>query len=763
MAIKLRSWATAATVGTSLAMPAYPADMAANDRILVLLFANGNVTFSEVTSTDFGSAESSSTSYSEDISIGVFEMKTAAGSETERTFQHSGGSIEFSMYVLVWSGVDTTAAIEAQTGDTFSNGTGTAIRSPSSVTTTGNNRVIIQAACVDANAVPVLDPSMMALTPGPFMNAASGNVGAATAVGWTVRAGSGTSAAPDVICAHRDTTVVVTIALKPADATDAPPYLASAPYDYFALMRSTANTGPFYGAGTFDAVADGVASINGNSTTADTVELINKQGLGGQSDSIGLNTASAEVGMRVGGWSIDSVDLSTNNVIICHPSASIAAPFDTQAKSGFALGLRSGTGNYRFFNLGGSNSMPNLREGWNAVMIDVTDSGNSIEDDGTFAAGSVDGVVVGSNKALSGTTTQVAVSDLATANRITIVGGSSADPAKVSSFRDGVAPFATFPTPSQTMQQVQIGDGSTKTYFYSPNTVLAPYDRAGTTSVNNQTDAGYSADCLVYASASDTIKLDDMVLDGDGTTPLAFHASTSASATYTWAGLKVIRRVVTLRDVFSAIGGATFSQCAEVVHNNADLSGGNTFDGCTGTQAITITGATQEALQAAIDLLANCTFSNSTTYGLTISFTGTGNVSLNAPSSLTVDELFYTSTNASALTIVVGSSGSSFANTQYGGSATGVTISNDKTLTVNISVTGAEVTLLERGTQTEIDHSETATTTYTYTYTYSSDTNADLQVYLPGYDAYWNDTVVLGDADQSISVTLNKVLGSQNG
>ena len=81
-------------------------------------------------------------------------------------------------------------------------------------------------------------------------------------------------------------------------------------------------------------------------------------------------------------------------------------------------------------------------------------------------------------------------------------------------------------------------------------------------------------------------------------------------------------------------------------------------------------------------------------------------------------------------------------------------MSNDKTITVNISVTGSEVTLLEHGTQTEIDHSETATTTYSYTYTYSSDTAADLQVYKPGYKPYWNASVTLGNADQSITVDL---------
>ena len=87
---------------------------------------------------------------------------------------------------------------------------------------------------------------------------------------------------------------------------------------------------------------------------------------------------------------------------------------------------------------------------------------------------------------------------------------------------------------------------------------------------------------------------------------------TSTSATYSESGCVIIGGDVRLRDIGRPMAGITFNGCLQLTTNGADLSGGCTIDGCTDTNAIVLTGATQADLQLLLDDIANCTFSNNT-------------------------------------------------------------------------------------------------------------------------------------------------------
>ncbi len=234
------------------------------------------------------------------------------------------------------------------------------------------------------------------------------------------------------------------------------------------------------------------------------------------------------------------------------------------------------------------------------------------------------------------------------------------------------------------------------------------------------------------------------------------HASFSSSATLSTSGLLLFNlSSVALNDTGAANSGITISQCPEITKNDCDLSGGCTLDATTGSQAVTITGSTQAGLQALLSDLDNCTFRGNAV-AIRIEHTGTGDITLNHSGATFTDntaDYHYDSANPSALTINL-QGGNNATTSAYSGSATGVTLSNDVTFTVNINVSGAELTILSTGTQTEQHHVETAGPSEGSTFTAPLGVNVDIQVFKAGYKPYWEENRDLGTTASSITVTL---------
>jgi len=121
----------------------------------------------------------------------------------------------------------------------------------------------------------------------------------------------------------------------------------------------------------------------------------------------------------------------------------------------------------------------------------------------------------------------------------------------------------------------------------------------------------------------------------------------------------------------------TFDSCEEIQFTTMhDFSAGNIFSNSIDAQVITLTWATQTALQALLDNLANCTFLNNAV-AIRLEYTWTWNISLDFDwitfTNNTID-VHYDSTNTSALTAVM-ENWSNVVTTAFSGSATGITIS----------------------------------------------------------------------------------------
>jgi len=358
-------------------------------------------------------------------------------------------------------------------------------------------------------------------------------------------------------------------------------------------------------------------------------------------------------------------------------------------------------------------------------------------------------------------------------NTMNLIGGSSTIPCSFQDAANHVSTGALRTVRNQggaargqffSIQDINIGDGSSETYFDAENQSLefpSEYsDSTGEISINVP-EGAYKFS--INVGDGSTVKLNNVTINMGDDHQYVWESTTSTtSTTYEMVGHKIINGDPSLSDLGYSVGGVSFTNTKEVVKNDADLSGGCTIAGCKDTYAIRISGATQAALQSELNDIANMTLLSNDS-ALRIEYTGTGDITLNFDAmtwtSNTVD-IHYNSTNSSTLTANM-QNGSNASTSAVSGSAVAVVISNDVTFTININEAGAEITLLERGTQTEVFHVETASTSENYTYTYSTDLELDIQVYKPGFKGFWDDTQELKSTNQTLSVALEEEPASQ--
>lgn len=724
-------------------------------KYLVARFAARVASANFTTPTQDGGWTAIGTATNGSMTVAWFYIKTTGSSMAAPVSTHTSAQYRVCTVHLVEDG-DLTNFIDTGFGtsgfaSSYASNTNTAVATSPSGTTVQNNVLLIQAAMTD-------ELRHLELEPGPTELVKAINIAdkLQEVTAWTFQETAGAIETFDYY-ATRSATDVLSSCIAIRSESGLVPARQDLSTSPATIMYAGNQDGDGNLAWTDTAVASDLGTIDSISTNDASFSKLAGSGLNPYNTSFFVSSSTAgEIATQH--FLLDSgvnYDCSNSKIsfgIMLADGLSVAR-IESIESHGVMVGLTSGTSpkEIAMWDAGGFETGP--LEVQSIVVDDNTAITHEVQ---TFDFTDVRGFVIGIHLAVA-SATKIALDYVHRLGTIVLRGGNSTYPASWSTAYKiarscGLKTIEKLGNAYRTKHDIQIG-GANDVYFDSSGESLFVPVSGSIVAQDLQFQAA-DVSVTIKVTAGSTVRMTDPDV-GNNNLDFTVHADSSSSATYLFTGSMATPKSVTLNDIGAgAYGGYTFLDFPEITHNNADLTGGVTFDGCTGTQAITITGATEGALQTALDLLAGATFQNSTTYGLTISFTGTGNVSLNAPSNLTVDELLYTSTNASGLTIVVGSSGSSFPSTATGGSATGVTISNDKTLTLNINVTGAEVTLLEDGTATEVDHTETATTTYTYTYTYSSDEAIDIQVYKPGYKPYWNGSVTLGNADQSITVDL---------
>lgn len=477
--------------------------------------------------------------------------------------------------------------------------------------------------------------------------------------------------------------------------------------------------------------------------------------------SASIENASVTTDILIAGSDFDaSKDLSGQILSFFHRGG----PRTPASKIGKIFGLTDKT-NSRVWQIDGNNLTPNSEDQGIISVIEV-DGGFEIDDTGTFDSTDCDALILG-GEADPGSTGELTYGFLYQLGTMSVVGGTSTLPssmtiaaaaAKTSALNSVQNQIGQTTTQFFVSQNVRIGNGSTQTYWLSDGQSISYPEAYDQDSLRIQFKLTENA--LKYSikgSSTCTINLSGTSFNmGD------FHGweiESGADGSYDFNNCIVNKSTPVLNDCDDTITGLIIKGSREITYTTlADLSGGCTISDCTDAQSITINGATQAALQAEMDKLANCLFSGNIV-ALRIEFTGTGAVTLNFDAitfTSNTTDIHYNSTSTSALTANM-QNGSNASTSAISGSATGVTISNDVTFTVNINVSGAELTILETGTQTEDHQVETSGTSEDFVFTAPLGHNVDIQVFKPGYETFWESNRDLGSADSSINVTLLEV------
>lgn len=217
------------------------------------------------------------------------------------------------------------------------------------------------------------------------------------------------------------------------------------------------------------------------------------------------------------------------------------------------------------------------------------------------------------------------------------VGGGASQPCKFNLLPPAIEgcnlrDIANLQGTGQTMvrQNVQVGDGSTDTYFDASASSLefpAAYDATNQVKRKfNFTPGGLTVG--IYPSASDTLNLTAGIIATAVEQALTVNASASTSATVSTAGSSFVGFVPTWKTGI-ACNSATFKQCGTIDFKGADIT------------SVIANEGTDDALISASDGFSatSCTFTASTTavYGIRIAAAGTFSLDATTFSGFTKD------------------------------------------------------------------------------------------------------------------------------
>lgn len=450
---------------------------------------------------------------------------------------------------------------------------------------------------------------------------------------------------------------------------------------------------------------------------------------------------------------VASIDI--DNEIICVSTGYSGGGFPEFSKPAIVIGFADGT-NGRLWSCGGSDAVPNVAKGIFPTLIEIGGGFElSDEDVGTFDPTDVDKIVYGNYTAEQFEGQYFGpVYKLQT---MIMLGGSSALPCDMASCLDAAKASLLNTVQDQSgqttgqfycLQNITIGDGGTTDVDWDSTQQSVEYPGASdVTASTPRPQAQISSASLTFkidAGTGNSVVIQSQVFSmGD------FHNHVVTSGSVTGGSNVIIAATPTVGVTDAALGGWTWTGCKEMTLTG-DLSGGCTIDSCPDAQSITLTGATEAALQAKVDAIANCTFTNNLV-AVRVEFTGTGDVELdfdNITWTSNTTDIHYNATSSSALTAVM-ENGSDATTTAISGSATSVTISAPViSLTVTSSEASSDIKIFNTGTQT-IDASTTGTTVSTTTAaTY------DWTVQKSGFIPQRGTAVVLGSSNVTVNVTL---------
>jgi hypothetical protein len=547
---------------------------------------------------------------------------------------------------------------------------------------------------------------------------------------------------------------LVTIALRDDGSGDNVGFVdvASPPASVVNLLGSNGESGHLTGTAPLD--------LTGTITTLQgiTTSYKSNSGAGGFEEgttSAGYTTDFTSQACSLNGSSTN-VTYDLENEIICLSGSGDSDLYDSYSALAKHFIVGDGT-NFRAWRIDAINTVPSGKDNTLVHVIEV-DGGFESEEFGTVTATTlqtIDNYAYGCR----GDTSYASQSwgFLYKLSTMKIVGGSAAFPvsmnigvgcAKTSSLRTVSSQNQQSQTQFFCAQKVQVGNGTTATTWDSKQHSLEWPSASSATDRRVQILVGAGLlGFAIDASASCNMDFSTTTFNMGNLHTWELISGTSTSATYSEAGSLIISGEVTLRDIGRAIAGMTFTGCNEINKNDADLSGGNTIDGCVETNAITVT------TEALFDELANCTFTNNnrailitgnqtgswsdpnfTMSGNTfdIEYTGTTNFSIQSANAITVN-------NASSGVLTVVTPVLSF--------------------TINSSESGSLIQIFTTATQTVLD----STTGSTLNYVFSGTVVVDYVVQKAGFIPQRFVGVTLTDSSTTVNLPPSREYDSGHG
>lgn len=745
----------------------------ATDGILVFLGYDNNGTISYTI--DTSGYTKVTTQNTANRSIASFYKANAAGTEAAISLSGMNGTYPHPWIAFVIPGAHTTSMIS-----TTVTGNGAASNQPSGTTyTTGHADVVnFLALNIDGQRWSNFDQNaqFLAEVEGFTTSASPANRMQAA---YQVYPSTGTTSAPRAYIDGSTNHGILQVPVRMATNNLLPgPILGSQPIDIITpLMEGSGSFGGAYGGSHDTGIAADFTDIDGYSTIHDETTFSFSTGRSPRgynwATQVRVNGGSEELG--VVGINVTETDYSGKRLIFNMNLLTYAA-FASYAAGSAYFGIRtdkSGTLGWRVWRLPSATATPDPNK-WITLVLDV-DNTDYVTEVGTYDSTKVDGFLLGVRRETQDT--QLYFHMIAIMNTMEMGHGSSGN---ALTFDDFVQYSETHEIKTfrklaagqyEHSHDWMAGDGSTRIYLEQDGfSLLSEQENDEAAFV-----VGYRSDTLPLGgwntTANCVLKLTNGTIGGASVAP--FTIDTDAGTDTDLTGLVIDNKELTWTSSGAAnlLDGLELRRCNAITLDYAQVITVNNTRATTG--GAVITGATQAALQTALDMWASCNLNNCTAgAGLYISFTGTGDVSLNSPANLTwsgnTTDVHYNSTNSSALTVVMGTNGNADqAKVATSGNATGVTISNDKTFSRSFvdesgtSITGVNAGLIKVSDSSTVDH-DSAVSGGTYSYVHGGTTLAcRFRAFKPGFRQYTEDPT-LGNSDDTSTVTLFAAPASQN-
>ena len=447
-----------------------------------------------------------------------------------------------------------------------------------------------------------------------------------------------------------------------------------------------------------------------------------------------------------------TVDLSNTKLSIT--CAAQGKHTDSLDNLGRLIGFGDNT-NASLFEYEGGDAAVKTSQGVQTYVIDTSATGYEID---TFGAGSLNWAAVKhvihgwKPSAYSGQ--YVYVGALYNLGVMEMLGGSTTFPCSFVDAAAAVSAGALNTISNQigqsgsqffSVQDIAIGDGADDIYWNSQyeSIEFPPAYNYSNGVVQVQADAG-AYELSINVTAGSTVTLDTTTINMGNYHGFTIKATTSTSASYSFAGATILNADPTLNDIGAAISNLTFSGCKEIVKNACDLSGGGcVLDACVDTYCVTVT------TQAEFEDLKNVSFTNN---DYSIRITGNHGGATWSLAGATVSggtgsyDIRYEGTGT--LTVEA-DSGSGWTQVRAEATVGTLTISAPTlSLTVNSSEASSDIKIFDTNTQT-IEASTTGTTVNTTaTGTY------DWTVQKAGFLPQRGTGVALSGSSVTVDVTL---------